>query len=150
MRWGSVLTHSSSQFMLHGKPIQLIAGSMSYYRMVPEVWEDRLRKLSELGANAVEIYVPWNYHEQYQGEYDFSGSRDVASFVRLAAKQGLMVILRPGPYICAEWSQGGLPFWLLTQSPRPRLRTSDAAFLAPTTSWFTRLFKELRPLMASR
>lgn len=100
------------RFYLNGEPFQIISGSIHYFRVVPEYWEHRLMKLRAMGCNTVETYIPWNFHEPKKGEFDFSGMRDVEAFVRLAQKLGLYVILRPSPYICAEWEFGGLPAWL--------------------------------------
>ena len=90
-------------FMLNGQPVKLISGALHYFRIVPEYWQDRLEKLKNMGCNCVETYIPWNYHEPKKGQFDFSGRKDVARFVRLAQDLGLWVILRPTPYICAEW-----------------------------------------------
>ena len=110
----SRLTYDSNSFYLDGKPFRLISGAIHYFRVVPDYWEDRLRKLRACGFNAVETYTCWNLHERREGEFDFSGGLDIARFVRTAQELGLYVILRPGPYICAELEFGGLPSWLLT------------------------------------
>jgi beta-galactosidase len=102
-----------------------------------------------MGLNAVTVYTFWNAHEPQPGKYDFSGDLDVAAFVREAQKQGLYVILRPGPYVCAEWELGGLPSWLL-KDPATRLRTTDPRYMDPTRAWLKRLGKELAPLQAAR
>ena len=90
-------------FYLDGEKIRIISGSIHYFRVVSEYWRDRLEKLKALGCNTVETYIPWNFHEKEKGEFNFSGDRDIAGFVRLAQELGLWVILRPSPYICAEW-----------------------------------------------
>uniref|UniRef100_A0A8C3DJ03 Galactosidase beta 1 like n=1 Tax=Corvus moneduloides TaxID=1196302 RepID=A0A8C3DJ03_CORMO len=89
-------------------------------------------------------YVPWNYHEMLPGVYDFTGNRDVEAFLDLTAELGLLVILRPGPYICAEWEMGGLPAWLLWK-PDITLRTSDPAYLAAVDSWLHILLPKIKP-----
>src|SRR5699024_1515451 len=99
-------------FYLHNEPIQLISGAIHYFRVVPEYWEDRLIKLKQCGFNCVETYVPWNFHEPKEGEYHFSGMADIEAFIRTAERAGLYVIVRPSPFICAEWEFGGLPAWL--------------------------------------
>ena len=96
-------------FYLDGKPFKVISGSIHYFRVVPEYWRDRLEKLKAMGANTVETYIPWNAHEPKKGEFDFSGRLDLVKFVNIASELGLYVILRPSPYICAEWEFGGLP-----------------------------------------
>ena len=106
------------QFYLDGNPFRIISGGMHYFRVLPEHWEDRLLKLKALGCNTVETVVPWNLHEQKKGEFDFTGEKlhgltDLVGYVKLAQKLGLWVILRPSPYICAEWEFGGFPAWLL-------------------------------------
>ena len=108
------------KFYLNGKPFQIISGGIHYFRVLPEYWEDRLRKLKEMGCNTVETYIPWNMHEPEKGRFDFYGEKvhgmlDIVSFIRKAQQLGLWVILRPSPYICAEWDFGGLPAWLLAQ-----------------------------------
>ena len=115
-------------FYLNGKPFQIISGSIHYFRIVPEYWRDRLEKLKALGMNTVETYIPWNMHEPKKGEFDFSGRLDLERFVSIAEELGLYVILRPSPYICAEWEFGGLPGWLL-QEDGMRVRANDAKFL---------------------
>ena len=101
-----------------------------------------------MGLNTVETYVFWNLHEPVPGQFDFSGQNDVAEFIREAQQEGLFVILRPGPYVCAEWDFGGFPAWLL-QEPGMVVRSANPKFMAATTRWFHRLGKELAPLQSA-
>ncbi|XP_055473124.1 beta-galactosidase-1-like protein isoform X2 [Psammomys obesus] len=121
-----VVDRQHDRFLLNGVPFRYISGSLHYFRVPPVLWADRLLKMKLSGLNAVQFYVPWNYHEAEPGVYNFNGSRDLIAFLNEAAKVNLLVILRPGPYICAEWEMGGLPSWLL-RKPNIRLRTSDPA-----------------------
>src|SRR5271155_5479135 len=109
----SSLTIAGSQFVRNGKRYQIISGAIHYPRVPRAYWRDRLRKARAMGLNAVETYVFLNEHEISPGQFDFSGQKDVAEFIREAQQEGLFVILRPGPYICAEWEFGGFPAWLL-------------------------------------
>ncbi|XP_053925874.1 beta-galactosidase-1-like protein isoform X2 [Cuculus canorus] len=111
-------------FRKDGAPFRYISGSIHYARVPRPGWRNRLLKMYMSGLSAVQVYVPWNYHEPLPGVYDFSGDRDVEAFLDLTAELGLLVILRPGPYICAEWEMGGLPAWLLWK-PDIVLRSSD-------------------------
>jgi beta-galactosidase len=133
------------QFYLHGKPFRVISGAIHYFRVVPEYWQDRLEKLKALGCNTVETYVPWNMHEPREGEYHFGGMYDIRTFIKTAGRLGLYVILRPSPYICAEWEFGGLPFWLL-RDPDMRLRFSYPPYLDKIDRYYGRLFAEFRDL----
>ena len=102
------------QFLKDGKPIKIISGAIHYFRNPRGYWDDVLQKLVALGCNCVETYCAWNLHEPKPDEFNFEGNLDLAEFIRLAGEKGLMVIVRPGPYICAEWEFGGLPWWLQT------------------------------------
>ena len=97
------------QFMLDGRPFQIISGEMHYARIPRAYWRDRLRKARAMGLNTISTYVFWNLHEPKPGVYDFRGRLDVAEFVREAQQEGLYVIVRAGPYVCSEWDLGGLP-----------------------------------------
>lgn len=127
---------------------QIISGEMHYTRIPPGYWQLRLRMARAMGLTAISTYVFWNRHEPKPEAYDFSGENDVASYVRLAQEEGLDVILRPGPYVCAEWEFGGLPWWLLRE-PDLRVRTDDERFMAPVRRWLRRLGEELAPLQAA-
>ncbi len=135
-------------FLLDGKPIQIISGSIHYFRVVPEYWRDRLEKLAAMGCNAVETYIPWNFHEPRKGKFRFEGMADVEGFVRLAQQVGLYVILRPSPYICAEWEWGGLPAWLLGEDGI-RLRCSDPRYLKHVFDYYDELIPRLVPLQVT-
>ncbi len=143
----SRLTYQNETFYLDQKPITLISGTIHYFRVVPDYWEDRLRKLRACGFNAVETYTCWNLHERKEGQFDFSGGLDIARFVRTAQELGLYVILRPGPYICAEMDFGGLPSWLLTYHGM-HLRCNDPCFLEKVARYYRQLFAQLRPYFA--
>ena len=134
-----------NHFALDGKPFQVISGEMHYPRIPRAYWRARFRMAKAMGLNTITTYVFWNEHEQQPGVYDFSGNKDVAEFVREAQQEGLYVILRPGPYVCAEWEWGGYPAWLLKDHSMV-VRSSDPKFLAPTAQWIARLGKELAPL----
>jgi beta-galactosidase len=95
----------------------------------------------------VSTYVPWNFHETREGQYRFDGQRDFERFVTLAGIEGLLVVLRPGPYICAEWAAGGLPHWLLAENSALRVRTTDAEFVDRVRSWFKVLMPRVVPLL---
>ena len=109
----STFTYKGKSFLLDGKPYIVRSGVMHYWRVVPEYWEDRLKKLKACGFNTVETYTCWNLHERKEGQFDFSGRLDVVRYIELAESLGLNVIIRPGPYICSEFDFGGLPSWLL-------------------------------------
>lgn len=132
-------------FYLDGKPFQIISGAIHYFRIVPEYWKDRLEKLKAMGCNTVETYIPWNLHEPRKGEFQFGGILDVVKFVKLAQELGLYVILRPSPYICAEWEFGGLPAWLLAEE-NMRLRISYLPFLKHIEEYYRVLLPKLVPL----
>uniref|UniRef100_A0A8C7EWW3 Galactosidase beta 1 like n=1 Tax=Neovison vison TaxID=452646 RepID=A0A8C7EWW3_NEOVI len=121
-----VVDRENDRFLLDGAPFRYVSGSLHYFRVPRVLWADRLFKMRMSGLNAVQFYVPWNYHEPQPGVYNFNGSRDLFAFLNEASLANLLVILRPGPYICAEWDMGGLPAWLL-QKPDIHLRTSDPA-----------------------
>ena len=149
---GSLLTSrhtfgvSGSRFLMDGKPYQIISGEMHYPRVPRPYWRDRLRKARAMGLNTITTYVFWNLHEPKPGEFDFSGQNDIAEFIREAQKEGLNVILRPGPYVCAEWELGGYPSWLL-KDRNLVLRSDDPAYNKAVHEWFTRLGQEIRPLL---
>ncbi|NXJ59850.1 BGAL galactosidase, partial [Rostratula benghalensis] len=138
------LDYEGDCFRKDGAPFRYISGSIHYARVPRPAWRDRLLKMYMSGLSAVQVYVPWNYHEPLPGVYDFAGDRDVEAFLDLTAELGLLVILRPGPYICAEWEMGGLPAWLLWK-PDIVLRSSDPAYLAAVDSWLHVLLPKIKP-----
>ncbi|MEQ6024943.1 glycoside hydrolase family 35 protein [Streptomyces salinarius] len=145
----ATLTHADGTLLRNGRPHRLLAGSLHYFRVHPGHWADRLRRLAALGLNTVDTYVPWNFHERTEGDIRFDGPRDLTGFVRLAQEEGLDVVVRPGPYICAEWDNGGLPAWL-TGTPGMRLRTSHGPFLEAVDRWFDELIPRIADLQAGR
>ncbi|MFC4564314.1 beta-galactosidase family protein [Nocardiopsis mangrovi] len=136
-------------FLLDGEPVQIISGTLHYFRVHPDLWADRLRKARLMGLNTVETYVAWNAHSPRRGEFRTGGQLDLTRFLRLAAEEGLRAIVRPGPYICAEWHNGGLPAWL-TADPDVRPRSSDPAYLAAVGDYLGRLLPLLVPLQVTR
>uniref|UniRef100_A0A8C0H9U7 Galactosidase beta 1 like n=1 Tax=Chelonoidis abingdonii TaxID=106734 RepID=A0A8C0H9U7_CHEAB len=150
--WGQVcagarsfqVDYAHDCFRKDGAPFRYISGSIHYARVPRPAWRDRLLKMYMSGLNAVQVYVPWNYHEPLPGVYDFSGDRDLGHFLDLTAEMGLLVILRPGPYICAEWEMGGLPAWLLWK-PDIVLRSSDPDYLQAVDSWLEVLLPRIKP-----
>ncbi|XP_065896508.1 beta-galactosidase-1-like protein 2 isoform X3 [Dysidea avara] len=143
-----VVRTSKEDFLIKGEHMTILSGAIHYFRVVPDYWYDRLIKLKAMGLNTVETYIPWNMHEPIPGEYDFSGILDVRRFIRTAQKLGLHVIIRPGPYICAEWELGGLPGWLL-HDPNMKLRSTHPPFLAAVERYFDHLFPIIAPLQVS-
>src|SRR6516164_7526234 len=136
---------AGGKFMLDGKAFQVISGEMHYQRVPREYWRERFRMAKAMGPNTVTTYVFWNVHEPRPGVYDFAGNHDVAEFVREAQQERLFVILRPGPYACAEWEFGGFPAWLLKDHSTV-VRSRDPKFLEPAGRWIHRLGQELAPL----
>ncbi|MEV7416548.1 beta-galactosidase [Streptomyces sp. NPDC089919] len=143
------LTVEGDVLLRGGRPHQVVSAAVHYFRVRPELWRDRLLRLRAMGVNTVETYIAWNFHQSAPGRARFDGDRDAAGFVALAGELGLDVIVRPGPYICAEWEAGGLPGWLLAD-PSVRLRRRNAPYLAAVDAWFDELVPELLPLLASR
>lgn len=132
-------------FYLDGEKIKIISGGIHYFRVVPEYWRDRLEKLKALGCNTVETYVAWNVHEPMEGQFCFEGMYDIKKFIEIAGDLGLWVIVRPAPFICAEWEFGGMPWWLLTKEGM-RLRSNTVSFLDCVDHYYKELFAILKPL----
>lgn len=132
------------KFYLDDKPFQIISGAIHYFRVVPEYWRDRLEKLKNMGCNTVETYIPWNFHEHKKGEFLWDGQRDVCRFIEIAQDLGLYVIIRPAPFICAEWEWGGLPAWLLAE-PEMRPRCSYEPFMKHVRDYYEVLLPKLMP-----
>ncbi len=137
------------KFYLDGKEFKIISGAFHYFRTVPEYWQDRLEKLRNMGCNTVETYIPWNFHEPKRGEFLWEGMRDICRFIETARKLGLYIIIRPSPYICAEWEFGGLPAWLLKDRGM-RLRCSYKPYLDAVESYYNELMPKLAPYQIDR
>lgn len=132
-------------FLLNGKPFVIKAAEVHYPRIPKAYWEQRIKMCKSLGMNTLCLYVFWNLHEPQQGYFDFSGNKDVAEFCRLAQKNDMYVIVRPGPYVCAEWEMGGLPWWLLKKKDI-RLREEDPFFMQRVKIFEKEVGKQLAPL----
>ena len=143
-----MLEIKNKKFYMDGEEFHIYSGAMHYFRIPQQYWEDRLLKLKAAGLNTVETYVPWNFHEKKKGEFNFEGMLDVEQFVKLAQDLGLYVIVRPGPYICAEWDLGGLPAWLL-KDKNIRLRCWDKAYIKAVEDFFKVLIPKLLPYQES-
>ncbi|XP_051580249.1 beta-galactosidase-1-like protein 2 [Myxocyprinus asiaticus] len=139
------LRADSPHFTLGGAPFRILGGSIHYFRVPRAYWRDRLLKLKACGLNTLTTYVPWNLHEPERGVYLFHEQLDLEAYIRLAEELGLWVILRPGPYICAEWDLGGLPSWLL-QDKNMKLRTTYSGFTTAVNSYFDKLIPRIIPL----
>ncbi len=137
------------KFLMDGKPINIYSGAMHYFRILPEYWEDRLTKLKLAGFNTVETYVCWNLHEPKPGEFCFEGMLDIERFVKTAEKVGLYCIVRPGPYICAEWDFGGLPAWLL-KDKNMQIRCNYPDYTACVERFYRELLSRLAPLQMTK
>ena len=139
------------QFLLDGKPFKVLSGELHYARIPREYWHARLKMARAMGLNTIATYVFWNVHEPSPGQYNFSGNADLVAFIKAAQQEGLYVILRAGPYSCAEWEFGGYPAWLL-KDPRmsTALRTNDPAFMVPVERWIKRLGEETASLQIGR
>lgn len=133
-------------FLLDGKPFVVKAAEIHYARIPADYWEHRIQMCKALGMNTICIYVFWNYHEQQEGVYDFSGEKDLSRFMNLCQKHDMWVIVRPGPYVCAEWEMGGLPWWLLKKKEM-KLRSLDTDFMTAVGRFERRLAQELSPYM---
>lgn len=135
----------NGKFLLNGEPIQLICGEMHYPRVPQEYWRDRLLRAKAMGINTISTYVFWNIHERRPGEFDFSGEADLAKFIKTAQEVGLYVVLRPGPYVCAEWDFGGYPYWIQKEKGMV-WRADNEPFLKACKRYIDRLGKELKHL----
>ena len=138
-------TVGKGTFLLNGEPFIVKAAEVHYPRIPRPYWEHRIQMCKALGMNAVCIYIFWNIHEQKEGQFDFTGNNDVAEFCRLAQKNGLYVIVRPGPYVCAEWEMGGLPWWLLKKKDI-KLRERDPYFMERVKIFEEKVGEQLKPL----
>ncbi|KAF7687016.1 beta-galactosidase [Silurus meridionalis] len=135
--------YKNNSFLKDGEYFRYISGSIHYSRIPRFYWKDRLLKMYMAGLDAVQTYIPWSFHESVPGVYDFSGDRDLEYFLQLCHDIGLLVILRPGPYICAEWDLGGLPAWLLKKKDIV-LRTADPDYLAAVDKWMGKLLPMMK------
>jgi beta-galactosidase len=141
-------TLSDSAFLLDGKPFQMISGEMHYPRVPREAWRARMKMAKAMGLNTIGTYVFWNLHEPQKGKFDFSGNNDVAEFVKIAKEEGLWVILRPSPYVCAEWEFGGYPYWLQNEKGLV-VRSKEEKYLKEYETYIKEVGKQLAPLQVN-
>ncbi len=142
---GGTFTAGNKTFLLNGKPFVVKAAELHYPRIPRPYWEHRIKMCRALGMNTICLYVFWNIHEQREGEFNFTGQNDIAAFCRLAQENGMYVIVRPGPYVCAEWEMGGLPWWLLKKKDI-RLREQDPYFMDRVSKFMAKVGEQLAPL----
>ena len=137
-----------SSFYLDGQEFKILSGAIHYFRIQPEDWYHSLYNLKALGFNTVETYVPWNMHEPKKGQFDFQGILDIEKFLQIAQDLGLYAIVRPSPFICAEWEFGGMPAWLLTEDMR--IRSSDDPYLQAVADYYDELLPRLVPRLLDK
>lgn len=144
-----IFSIGKNSFLLNGKPIVIKAAEMHYPRIPEPYWEHRIQMCKALGMNTICLYIFWNLHEQEPDQFDFSGNKNIAKFCRLAQKHGMYIIVRPGPYVCAEWEMGGLPWWLLKKKDI-KLRTLDTYYMERVGKFMNQVGKQLADLQVSR
>lgn len=137
-----------STFLLDGKPFLMISGELHYPRIPKEAWRHRMRMAKTMGLNTIGTYVFWNVHEPEKGKYDFSGNNDIAAFVKIAQEEGLWVVLRPSPYVCAEWEFGGYPYWLQKEEGLI-VRSLEPKFITAYRKYIHEVAKQLAPLQVN-
>ncbi|MGC4104274.1 glycoside hydrolase family 35 protein [Ferruginibacter sp.] len=137
-----------SVFLLDGKPFQMISGEMHYPRVPREAWRQRMQMAKAMGLNTIGTYVFWNLHEPQKDQFDFTGNNDIAAFVQTAKEEGLWVVLRPSPYVCAEWEFGGYPYWLQNEEGLT-VRSKETKYLAEYRKYINELGKHLAPLQVN-
>lgn len=145
----SVFTIGEQDFLLNDQPHRILAGALHYFRVHPDQWADRIRKARQMGLNTIETYVAWNLHAPSEDVFDTSAGLDLGRFLDLVAAEGMHAIVRPGPYICAEWDNGGLPGWLFSKG-NPVIRTSDPVYMAMVRSYMEALAPILVPRQIDR
>ena len=136
-------------FLLDDEPMRILSGALHYFRVHPDLWADRIVKARQMGLNTIETYVAWNAHSPRRGEFDTSGRLDLGRFLDTVAEHGMHAIVRPGPYICAEWDNGGLPAWLF-QQPGTGIRSSEPTYLAAVEEYYEHLAPILVPRQIDR
>ncbi len=142
-------TLGGDDFLLDGKPFQIIGGEMHPARIPAEYWQHRIRMAKAMGCNTIAAYIFWNYHEPAEGKFDFrTGNHNIAEFIKLAQKEGLWVLLRPGPYVCAEWEFGGIPPYLL-RYPDLKIRCLDDRYMKAAERYIAELAAEVKPLLVT-
>ena len=142
------IEYDARSFVIRGKRELLIGGEFHYFRTPHELWEDRIIKMKRCGCNQVTTYIPWNWHEPVEGRERWTGDQDLAGFLELCTRHGLFVVVKPGPYICAEWDFGGHPDWLLPK--HLRLRMLDETYLKYVDGWYRRVAEVIRPFLVTR
>ncbi|WP_248762319.1 beta-galactosidase family protein [Pseudarthrobacter sp. SSS035] len=138
-------TIGEQDFMLDGQPHRILSGALHYFRVHPDQWADRIRKARQMGLNTIETYIPWNAHAPSPGTFETTGGLDLGRFLDLVAAEGMHAIVRPGPYICAEWDNGGLPAWLFDRGAAA-IRADDPVYMAAVSQYF----EQLAPILVSR
>ena len=134
-----------TDFLLDGEPHRVLSGAIHYFRVHPDLWADRIRKAKLMGLNTIETYVAWNAHAPSPGVFDLTGGLDLGRFLDLVAAEGMHAIVRPGPYICAEWTNGGLPYWLFADGT-VGVRRDEPRFLAAVRPYLS----TWRPMLVPR
>src|SRR4051812_33647642 len=137
-------TLGDSSFLLDGKAFQMISGEMHYPRVPREAWRARMKMAKAMGLNTIGTYIFWNLHEPQKDVFDFKGSNDIAAFVKIAQEEGLWVILRPSPYVCAEWEFGGYPYWLQNEKGLV-VRSKESKYLEEYRKYINEVGKQLAP-----
>jgi len=141
-------TFNDSAFLLDGKPFQMISGEMHYPRIPREAWRQRMKMAKAMGINTIGTYVFWNLHEPQKGKFDFSGNNDIAAFVKTAKEEGLWVVLRPSPYVCAEWEFGGYPYWLEKEKGLT-VRSLEPQYIKEYETYINQVGRQLAPLLVT-
>lgn len=147
-----IISYDRNGFIIHGRRVFLIGGEFHYFRVPAEQWEDRLQKMKSLGANLISVYVPWSIHEPYEGKERWSGDYDLDRFLSLCEAYGLYVLIKPGPYVCAELDFGGHPDWLIGKIARKefRLRMLDKGYLDLCYRWYRMVNEKIQPHLITK
>lgn len=142
-----IVDYEKNEFLKDGEVFRFVSGDLHYFRIPKPYWIDRIQKIKAAGLNAITTYVEWSLHEPFPGIYNFEGMADLEYFIKLIQDEGMYLLLRPGPYICAERDFGGFPYWLLNVTPKGSLRTNDSSYKKYVSKWFSVLMPKIQPYL---